>query len=67
MLDPVLILAVFLIWSLTILMSLIKTRLRKIVIKNAIVALLYTIIMIDISIYIDGRESIVYNLFTLIF
>jgi|GEM_PF-2227891 len=66
MLDPILILAVFLIWLLTFLISLTKNRLRRIVIKNALFALLYTSIIIAISIYIDGRESMIYNLFALI-
>lgn len=66
MLDPILILAVFLIWLLTFLISLTKTRLRRIVIKNAIIAIFYTIIIIAISIYIDSRESMIYNLFALV-
>ena len=65
MLDPFLILIVVSIWLATFILSLRQPRLRKTVLKNILVALINTIILMGISFYIDSRESIFYNFLAL--
>jgi len=66
MLDSTLIVSIFLIWLLTFLISLTKKRLRKIVIQNGLIAVLYSTILFAISVYIDGRDSMIYIMFALV-
>lgn len=66
MLDSTLIVAVLSIWVLTFLISLTRTRLRKIVITNGLIAVLYSTILFSISFYIDGRDSMIYIMLALV-
>jgi hypothetical protein len=61
MLDSTIIIGIFSIYLLTFLIVLNKKRLKEIVIFNGLIAFLYSTVFFAISAYIDGRDSMIYN------